>query len=131
MFEGIDHVEIVVPLDEFDRHIGFFSDVFGFEIKSRREKTPPDSPIEKILYMELNGSLIELMSVEDPDEITSGPFQVGYRTIAIEVDDMNEATDYFKEKGIEIVQGPKTVGESKRAEIMTPGGLPIELREWR
>ncbi|MEF8835706.1 MAG: VOC family protein [Candidatus Thermoplasmatota archaeon] len=130
MFKDIDHVEIVVSPDEFDRHIDFFTEVLRFKIKSSQKDTPPDSPIEEIVYLELNESVVELMSVEDPEEMTSAPFQVGYRVIAIEVSDMEEAECYLEGKGIEIVWGPKDLDGSMRAEIRTPNGLPIELREW-
>ncbi|KXA99345.1 hypothetical protein AKJ48_02480 [candidate division MSBL1 archaeon SCGC-AAA261O19] len=128
-FKRIDHVEIVIPSDEFDETIDFFSDVFGFKIKSR-QGGPPDSQLREIVYMKLGGSVIELMSVENPDGISQSAFQTGYRMIAIEVDDMDGTMDYLEGKGIEITWGPKTIGESVRAEINTPGGLPIELREW-
>ncbi len=130
MFKGIDHVELVLPPDEFERHIDFFSEILEFKVKSKKEKTPPDSPIKEIVYMELEGSVIELMSVEDPDEMSSEGFQVGYRAIAIEVDDMEEVVDYLEEKGVEIVWGPKDLDGSVRAEIRSPNGMPIELREW-
>lgn len=130
MFKGIDHVELVLSHNEFDRHIDFFTNVLRFEIESRQKDTPPDSPIEEIVYLELNGSVVELMSVEDPEEMSSAPFQVGYRAIAIEVSDMEEAECYLEENGIEIVWGPKDLDGSVRAEIRTPNGLPIELREW-
>ncbi len=130
IFKGIDHFELVLPPDEFDRNIDFFSEVLGFEIKSTQKETPPDSPIKKIVFLGLNDSVIELMSVKDPDEMSSKPFQEGYRAIAIEVDDMDETKDYLEENGVEIVWGPKELDGGVRAEIRTPGGLPIELREW-
>jgi len=32
---------------------------------------------------------------------------LGYRMIALEVDDMQNATDYLKTKGVDIVWGPR------------------------
>ena len=50
--------------------------------------------------------------------------------MAIEVDNMDEALEYLKGKGVECVWGPMDVGGSIRAEIRDPDGLCIELRQW-
>lgn len=130
MFRGIDHVELVISPDEFEKNLDFFREVLGFKVDSRQKETPSDSPIQEIVFLELDGSLLELMSVEGSSEKSLERFQQGYRAIAIEVDDMAESRDTLEEKGIEITWGPKELDGSVRAEITTPSGLPIELREW-
>jgi predicted enzyme related to lactoylglutathione lyase len=50
--------------------------------------------------------------------------------IAIEVDDMNEAAEYLKTKGVDIVWGPRVAPTYARAEICDPNGYHIELRQW-
>jgi glyoxylase I family protein len=50
--------------------------------------------------------------------------------MAIEVDDMDEAIEYLKGKGVEVLREPVKIGTSRRAEIKDPDGLSIELRQW-
>ncbi|MGC2414980.1 MAG: VOC family protein [Stellaceae bacterium] len=55
---------------------------------------------------------------------------LGYRMIAIEVDDMEKTAAYLKEKGVDIVWGPVVRPTYARAEICDPSGNRIELRQW-
>jgi glyoxylase I family protein len=55
---------------------------------------------------------------------------VGYPRLALEVENMDKAVEYLKDKGVEISLGPINLGTSKRAEIKDPDGLSIELRQW-
>ena len=48
--------------------------------------------------------------------------------IALEVDDMQNATDYLRTKGVDIVWGPRVRETYSRAEICDPNGYHIELR---
>src|SRR5512146_2873831 len=114
MFKKIDHVEII-PQD-FRRSLDFYTQVLGFKVRERQRVDHP--PLEEIAYVELGGTVVELMSVTDPDPDTSGPWQVGYRMMALEVEDMDRAIEYLKGKGVEISKSPVTMGKSKRAEIL-------------
>ena len=87
-------------------------------------------PLKEIVYLELNGTVVELMSVQNPASFSEQPWQVGYRMIALEVEDMDRAIGYLRSNGVEISWGPVTLGHSKRAEIKDPNGLSIELRQW-
>lgn len=73
--------------------------------------------------------MIELLKVTNP-AAAHNPWGIGYRMIALAVDDMDRAVEYLRGKGIEVTSGPVTLGKSKRAEIKDPDGLPIELRQW-
>jgi glyoxylase I family protein len=126
MFKRIDHVEIV-PGD-FEKTIEFYLNILNFRLKERRKVAMP--PLGEIVYLELNGTVVELMSVQNPVSLSELPWQVGYRMIALEVGDMDRAIDYLKGKLVEIYWGPVTLGNSKRAEIKDPNGLSIELRQW-
>jgi len=55
---------------------------------------------------------------------------LGYRMIALEVDDMQKMADYLKTKGVDIVWGPRVRETYSRAEICDPNGYRIELRQW-
>ena len=86
--------------------------------------------MEEIAYLDLNGTTVEMLSVKSTAPAPADPWQAGYRMIALEVDDMDQALEYLKGKGVDITWGPVTLGTSKRAEIKDPDGLSIELRQW-
>jgi glyoxylase I family protein len=126
LFKRIDHVEII-PRD-FERTIDFYTKILGFKIKIRRKVDKP--PLIEIAYLELRDTVVEIMRVENPTPPSSNPWQVGYPRFALEVEDMDKAIEYLKNRGVEISLGPVNLGNSKRAEIEDPDGLSIELRQW-
>ncbi len=126
MFKRIDHVEII-PRD-FARAMDFYTQVLGFTVREREKVGRP--PLEEIAYLELGGTTVELMSVSGAEMPSPDPWRVGYRMIALEVEDMDRAIDYLKSKGVELSRAPVSLGKSKRAEIKDTDGLSIELRQW-
>jgi len=125
MFKRIDHVEIISG--NLDRSIRFYKEIFGFALKERIKPSAPE--IEEIAFLTLGDTMLELLAFKKsapPPKST----QIGFRTMAIEVDDMDRAIEYLKGKGVEVSWGPVTLGTSKRAEIRDPDGLSIELRQW-
>ncbi len=127
MFKRVDHVEIVPGNAE--KTIDFYVDVLGFRIRSRKEMKMP--PMKEIVYIELGDTVVEIISVDNPKPKSGNPWEIGYRGIALEVDDMAKAVDYLKGKGIAIAQEPIDLGNSFRGEIRDPDGLLIELRQWK
>lgn len=125
MFKRIDHTEII-PVD-MEKTIAFYT-VLGFKIKERRKVGMP--PLEEVVYMPLADTMIELLAVTGAVPASNQPWQVGYRMLAIEVEDMDKAVAYLKSKGVEISRPPVSLGKSKRGEIKDPNGLSIELRQW-
>ena len=125
MFKKIDHVEITPS--NLDKTIGFFTEIFGFTVKMRKKVDSP--PLEEVAFLELGNTVLELVAVKNPAPPSQVP-QVGYRMMAIEVEDMDKAVEYLKSKGVEISMAPVSLGPSKRAEIKDPDGLSIELRQW-
>ena len=126
MFKRIDHVEIV-PSD-MERTIGFYTDVLGFAVKERRKVDRP--PLQEVAFLTLNDSTIELLSFADSAPKSAEPRQVGFRCLAIEVEDMDKTVEYLQGKGVSLALGPVMMGSSKRAEIRDPDGISIELRQW-
>ena len=126
MFKRIDHVEII-PID-FEKSIGFYTEVLGFIVKQRLKVAAP--PLVEIAYLELGDTVLELMRVPDAACATTEPWSVGYRMMALEVEDMDQAIEYLAGKGVAITWGPVDLGKSKRAEIHDTDGFPIELRQW-
>jgi glyoxylase I family protein len=130
MFKRIDHVEIVT--DQPERTEEFYTDVLGFTVKARDriERSGLGVPID-LVYLDLGGTVVELITYEGAT-VDPAPQKehLGYRMIAIEVDDMQLAAEYLKTKGIDIVWGPRVAPTYARAEIRDPNGYHIELRQW-
>lgn len=127
MFKRIDHVEIVTKNAE--KSIEFYVDILGFRIKSRNEMKMP--PMREIIFLELGDTMVEIISVIDPKPKSEVPWEVGYRGIALEVENMTAAIDFLRSKGVVIPLEPIDLGDSYRGEIRDPDGLVIELREWK
>lgn len=128
MFKRIDHVEIV-PRD-VEETLNFYINIIGFKVIHRNKIDRPGSPIKEIIFIGLADSKIELLSMESPAPKSESSQQAGYKTIALEVDNMDETIKYLKSKGVELERPPMLLGTSKRAEIKDPDGLTIELRQW-
>jgi len=130
MFKRIDHLEIVT--DQLDRTEQFYTDVLGFTVKARDriERSSLGVPID-LVYLDLGGTTVELIRYDgaavDPAPQTE---HLGYRMIALEVDDMQKTVDYLSTKGVDIVWGPRVRETYSRAEICDPNGYRIELRQW-
>src|SRR6266446_3823889 len=105
MFKRIDHVEIVT--DKPEQTAAFYTEVLGFRVKARDRIERPGSALN-LTYLDLGGTVVELISYEgiavDPAPQTE---HLGYRMIALEVDDMQQTADELKEKGVDIVWGPR------------------------
>ena len=127
MFKRVDHVEIVPSNAE--ETIDFYVNILGFRIKSRNEVKM--APMREVIYLELGDTVIEIISADDPSPKSEFLWEVGYRGIALEVEDMAKAVDYLRGKGITIATEPVDLGDSFRGEIRDPDGLIIELRQWK
>jgi glyoxylase I family protein len=130
MFKRIDHIEIVT--DQLDRTVQFYTQVLGFKVRAvdRIESSGLGVPIN-LVYLELDGTVVELISYEGAAVDTASQTEhLGYRMIALEVDDMQKTSDYLRCKGVDIVRGPRVRETYSRAEICDPNGYHIELRQW-
>lgn len=126
MFKRIDHIELI-PSD-FDASLKFYTGVLGFKVKEQMPVAA--APLQEIAYLQLGDTVLELMRVAEPAVASAEPWSVGYRMMALEVEDMEKAIEYLAGKGVAVTWGPVTLGPSKRAEIRDPDGLSIELRQW-
>ena len=131
MFKRIDHVEIVTDkLADTER---FYTEVLGFTVGARDRIQRPDGSALNLVYLGLGGTTVELMNWEgvpvspQPDPESE---HLGYRMMAIEVEDMKQALAYLANNGIDPVWGPMTRDTYARAEITDPNGYHIELRHW-
>jgi glyoxylase I family protein len=129
MFKRIDHIEIVT--DQPARTEAFYTEVLGFREKARDRIERPDGSALNLVYLDLGGTVVELISYEGmPVDPAPQHEHLGYRMIALEVDDMQKTSDYLKGKGVDIVWGPRVTETYARAEIRDPNGYGIELRQW-
>jgi len=130
MFKRIDHVEIVTG--QMDRALQFYTEVLGFTVRARDriDRSGLGVPID-LVYLDLGGTVVELISYEG---VTVDPApekeHIGYRMIALEVDDMEKTANYLRTRGVDIVWGPRVREIYSRAEICDPDGNRIELRQW-
>jgi catechol 2,3-dioxygenase-like lactoylglutathione lyase family enzyme len=127
MFKKIDHVEIL-PSD-MERSLKFYKEVLGFKEAWRFNPVHPQ--ICEIVFIELGGTQIELFSYKEgikPYNHQDG--EVGYTRIGLLVDDIYEAIEYLRSKGVEISAEPRATEEDlKIAEFKDPDGIAIELIE--
>jgi glyoxylase I family protein len=130
LFKRIDHVEIVT--DNMERTIDFYTTVLGFTVKSKERV--PASPLGvpmNIVYVQLGDTVMEVICYDGASpEPAPQKEHLGYRIMALEVDDMQTAIDFLKTKGVEPVWGPKPIPNASRAEIHDCNGNVIELRQW-
>ena len=130
MFKRIDHVEIVT--DKLEQTVEFYTGVLGFTVRlrDRIQRSALGVPMD-LVYLDLGGTTVELIHY-DGAAVEPAPRQehLGYRMMALEVDDMQKTLDYLRTKGVEAVWGPIVRETYARAEIRDPDGNHIELRQW-
>lgn len=126
MFNRIDHTEITTR--DMAESVKFYTEILGFEVTSQH-KMDGSRGITEIVFMKLGDTSLELLEFPDAEPISEKP-QVGYRMMAITVDDMPSAIKYLKEKGVTISREPMSLGESWRGEFLDNNGLAIEIRQW-
>ena len=130
MFKRIDHIELLTA--EPDRIIRFYTEVLCFhENKRRRISETPLGPLD-LIYLELGETTIEVMCYPEAPTIPTRTLEqrLGWQCLALEVEDMDSALAFLREKGVGLTWGPLIREEYARAEIRDPDGNPIELRQW-
>ena len=129
MFKRIDHIELLTAQPE--RAIEFYTGVLGFKVRARdRVPNTPLGPLE-LAYLDLGGTTVELMTYPESKPAAAQPGErLGYRMMALEVEDMDHALALLKSRGVEPSWGPVRRPTYARAEIRDPDGNGIELRQW-
>jgi len=130
MFKRIDHIELLTAAPE--RTIAFYTVVLGFRERERISiPERPSGPLE-LVYLDLGGATVEVMCYPEAKAIPprSAEQRLGWQCLALEVDDMDDALNALREKGVEAAWGPVKRPDYARAEIRDPDGNPIELRQW-
>jgi glyoxylase I family protein len=130
MFKRIDHIEIVT--DKPDETVAFYTEILGFRVRMRdRIARPQPGTALDLVYLDLGGTTVELIAYEGvPVDPAPQQEHLGYRMMALEIDDMDATVADLKEKGVPVVWGPVVRPSYARAEICDPNGYHIELRQW-
>lgn len=95
MFQRIDHVAFIIKNRE--KSIKFYEENFGF--KKYFEHDAPDPAIEKIVYLCLGDTVLELI------HMPKGKVNGGYHFCII-TDDFQRDYQRLKDSGVEVIQDP-------------------------
>lgn len=117
----------MLRVGDLERSINFYTNVLG--MKLLRQKDYPDGKftLAFVGYQpEADGAVIELTYNWDTDKYNVGD---GYGHIALEVDDVYQATDEIRRRGGKIIRdaGPMNAGTTIIAFVEDPDGYQIEL----
>ena len=117
----------MLRVGDLQRSIDFYTNVLG--MKLLRQKDYPDGKFTLAFVgyqSESEGAVIELTYNWDTEKYDLGD---GYGHIALEVDDVYQATDDIRERGGKILRdaGPMNAGTTIIAFVEDPDGYPIEL----
>lgn len=116
-----------INVTNLDRSIKFYSEVFGLQLRSRREIKETNAEIAFMVAPDGSGQ-IELTWWRDKKEYSEGD-QLDH--LAFDVENMDEAMSGFKRKFVTIAREPYKLsgGKSRIAFIKDPDGIWIELIE--
>lgn len=112
---------------DLQRSIAFYTDILGMQLLRQKEYPDGKFTLAFIGYgSEAEHTVIELTYNWGVDSYDIGS---GYGHIAIEVDDVYQATDAIRAKGGKILRdaGPMNAGSTVIAFVEDPDGYPVEL----
>ncbi|MDH5408009.1 MAG: lactoylglutathione lyase [Gammaproteobacteria bacterium] len=117
----------MLRVGNLEHSIQFYTEVLG--MKLLRQKDYPDGKFTLAFIgygSEADSSVIELTHNWDTSEYDIGS---GFGHIALEVDDVYEATDEIRKRGGKIIRdaGPMNAGTTIIAFVEDPDGYQIEL----
>ena len=99
MFKRIDHIEIVT--DKLDETVRFYTEVLGFAVRERDHVALPGAGEGlNLVYLDLGGTTVELLKFDGvPVAAEPAKEHLGYRLMALEVDDMKGAWPTSRQRG--------------------------------
>ncbi|TDY00997.1 lactoylglutathione lyase [Thiohalophilus thiocyanatoxydans] len=117
----------MLRVGDLQRSIDFYTNVLGMKLLRQKEYPEGEFTLAFVGYQpEEDGAVIELTYNWDTDKYNLGD---GYGHIALEVDDVYQATDEIRQRGGNILRdaGPMNAGTTIIAFVEDPDGYPIEL----
>jgi glyoxylase I family protein len=122
VIKSIEHVAVVTT--DVERAANFYTEALGFREVGRLETSHSGT----IVFVSLNGTQVELFGGGKPKEVEEAQQSVGYKHIALRVDDVDAEYARLKAFGVEFYMEPTTVESGLRiAFFRDPDGSPIEL----
>ncbi|MDR9436363.1 MAG: lactoylglutathione lyase [Thiohalophilus sp.] len=117
----------MLRVGDLQRSIDFYTNVLGMKLLRQKDYPEGEFTLAFVGYQpESEGAVIELTCNWDTDKYDLGD---GYGHIALEVDDVYQATDDIRQRGGKILRdaGPMNAGTTIIAFVEDPDGYPIEL----
>ena len=117
----------MLRVGDLDRSIKFYTEVLGMKLLRRKDYPDGRFTLAFIGYGdESKNTVIELTHNWDTDRYDLGS---GYGHIALEVDDVFQATEEIRQRGGKILRaaGPMNAGTTIISFVEDPDGYPIEL----
>ena len=117
MRASLDHVGIYVK--DLERSMKFYSELFGFP-----EHSKVNLGTTKIAFLDMGGSLLEIVQRAEPPEAPSG----SWSHLAYTTDDFDDMVSRLREKGLELRE--MTLGDGSRIVFFKdPDGHDVEIDE--
>ena len=126
MLSAIHHIAIIAS--DYERAVDFYVRRLGFEIL--RENARPERGDIKIDLRLGDETEIELFIVPSAPARVTRPEARGLRHLAFRVDDLEQAVQWLRERGIDCEPIRDDVYTSRRCTFFfDPDGLPLELHD--
>jgi catechol 2,3-dioxygenase-like lactoylglutathione lyase family enzyme len=107
VIKGIDHVAVVTT--DVERAAKFYTEALGFREVGRLETSHSGT----LIFLGLGGTLVELFGGGKP-RAAGDTGEVGYRHIALAVDDTDAEYERLKAMGVEFTMEPATVDSGRQ-----------------
>jgi catechol 2,3-dioxygenase-like lactoylglutathione lyase family enzyme len=125
VIKDLDHLALVTT--DAERAARFLIDLLGFKESGRIENTPHSGTI---IFISLGGTQIELFGTGEAGAAPASDRAVGFKHLALSVDDIDAEYGRLKAAGVEFGMVPTTVESGLRiAFFKDPDGNALELMQ--
>ena len=117
----------MLRVGDLEKSIGFYTDILGMQLLRQKEYPDGEFTLAFLGYgSEANNTVIELTYNWGTESYELGG---GFGHLAIEVDDVYQATQTIRDRGGKIIRdaGPMNAGNTIIAFVEDPDGYQIEL----
>lgn len=112
-----------IKVKNIDSSINFYIEKLGFKIETPKVTT--EDGLYIFAYLNLNGSLLEVVQCNDGKEIKDNAL---FPHIGFESDDIEKDLKYLKSRGIKILEGPYIdLNNVKIITFADPDGYRIDI----